>query len=605
MNVTATFFIVGDQAQRNVQVVKRIYKEGNLIGNHTFNHLNLSLISDVRVRLEVNSVQRLLEAILGRQMLLFRSPYAANSSPSTPSELEPIYIAGQMGYAFVGADIDSKDYEKPGVDKIVQTIQEQLKATGSNIIVMHDAGGNRQQTVDSLKILIPLLKKEGYMFVNINDLLGVSKESLMPKITFKENVTVWADKVWNFLINWGWDAIVVLFMLTTIISILRILLLGSLVLKSNKKRRSYDEADDFSPFISILIPAYNEEKVIDKTINALLKSNYTNYEIIVIDDGSTDKTTEIVKEYIHSYPQIRLLSKPNGGKHFALNLGFNEAHSEYVITIDADTILLPNTIRNLIIPMQDESIDAVCGNVMVGNVRNIITGFQAVEYITSQNYDRRAFDTLNCISVVPGATGAWKKSKVLEAGGYSSMTLTEDADLTLTMLEHGAKIIYMPSARSITESPETNRTLFKQRFRWSYGTFQCLWKHRRSLFKGTLGWIALPNMFIFQVIFPILSPIGDLVLILSLFRGDMKAILAGYLLFLLMDFAGSLMAFTLEKSPKRYLWLVVIQRFYYRQFMYVVAFKSIISVFKGRRYGWNKLARTSSVNMNSKENMKI
>jgi spore germination protein YaaH/peptidoglycan/xylan/chitin deacetylase (PgdA/CDA1 family) len=185
-NITATFFIVGDQAQRNVQVVKRIYKEGSLVGNHTFNHPDLSRISDARVRLELNSVQRFLEAILGRQMLLFRAPYSADSNPSTPSELAPLYIAGQMGYAFVGADIDSKDYEKPGVDKIVQTIQEQLKATGSNIIVMHDAGGNRQQTVDSLKILIPLLKKEGYMFVNINDLLGVSKESLMPKITSRK-----------------------------------------------------------------------------------------------------------------------------------------------------------------------------------------------------------------------------------------------------------------------------------------------------------------------------------------------------------------------------------------------------------------------------------
>ncbi len=228
-----------------------------------------------------------------------------------------------------------------------------------------------------------------------------------------------------------------------------------------------------------MIPAYNEEKVIERTIHRVLKSHYEKMEILVIDDGSTDKTADIVRKISKDFPAVHLISKENGGKWTALNLGFEKAKNDYIITIDADTLIMPNTVSYLVAPFVDKSIDAVCGNIEVGNVRNVLTAFQEVEYVTSQNYDRRAFDELNCISVVPGATGAWRKSKILSIGGYSGDTLTEDADLTLTLLSQGGKIVYSSQAKSITEAPETIKTLYKQRFRWTYGTFQCLWKHRK------------------------------------------------------------------------------------------------------------------------------
>ncbi|HEX2927574.1 MAG TPA: glycosyltransferase [Ruminiclostridium sp.] len=594
-NVKGTFFVVGEQAQRYPYLVKRELREGNLVGNHTYFHPDVTKITDDRLKLELNAVQRLIEAISGKQTILFRTPYNTDSEPSTNGELEPLYTASKMGYVAVGADIDSSDYEKPGVNKIIQNIMEGLKDTDSNIIVMHDAGGNRDQTIKALKVLIPSLKKAGYKFVNINDLLGVPTKSLMPDISVKEQFIVTADKVWTWLHEWGWNAIVILFFISTLISVLRILFLGTLVLKSRKSGLQYDPDSGFKPFVSVLIPAYNEEKVIEKTLVNLMKGSYKNFEAIVIDDGSTDTTAEIVNRFMLTNSNVRLITKKNEGKYSALNLGFKEAKGDYVVTIDADTIILPDTIEKLITPFANSNVDAVCGNVQVGNNKNILTGFQTVEYITTQNYDRRAFDVLNCISVVPGATGAWKKEKVIEAGGYSPETLTEDADLTLTMLEHGARIVYASEAKSVTEAPESVSALFKQRFRWSYGTFQCLWKHRKSLFKGNLGLFALPNMFIFQLLFPVLSPIGDAVFILSLFRGDLKAIMAGYILFLFMDFAGSLMAFTLEKAPKKYLWLILIQRFFYRQFMYCITFKTIFAALRGNRHGWNKLERTSSV----------
>lgn len=594
--VTATFFVVGQQALNNPNLLKLEVKKGNLIGNHTYYHPNLTKIPPSRIALELNATQRLIQAITGKDTTLFRPPYDTDSTPQFPNELSALRIAEAKGYAIVCADIDSEDYLKPGVNKIVNNVVTQLKQSGSNIIVMHDAGGNRTQTVKALKKLIPLLKSEGYQFVNLDGLLGVPKTALMPKISFKDTIMVVSDRIATWLLIYGWDFIMILFFLTTVISVFRIIFLGFFVLRSHKKNLKYIKYADFQPFVSILIPAYNEGDVIGKTISTVLKSNYENFEVIVINDGSTDNTCEIVDKFVHSNPKIvRQIIKTNGGKYSALNLGLQEAKSEYVVTIDADTIILPDTLGYLMLPFRDEEIDAVCGNVQVGNVKNILTGFQTVEYITTQNYDRRAFDSLNCIGVVPGATGAWKKSKVIEVGGYSGETLTEDADLTLTMLEHGARIVYMPYAKSITEAPETVKALSRQRFRWSYGTLQTLYKHRKSFFKGSLGLVALPNIFIFQLVFPVLSPIGDLVFILSLFRGDFKAIFAGYVLFLLMDLAGSIMAFTIEKAPLKYLMLVLIQRFFYRQFMYVITFKSIIAAMKGRRHGWNKLNRTSSV----------
>jgi len=182
-------------------------------------------------------------------------------------------------------------------------------------------------------------------------------------------------------------------------------------------------------------------------------------------------------------------------------------------------------------------------------------------------------------------------------GGYSTDTLTEDADLTLTVLRAGGRIEYEPGAIGRTEAPETVSGLLKQRFRWTYGTYQCLFKHRRAFFRGTLGWFGLPNMVVFQVLFAALSPIGDLVMVLSLFRGDFSAFAAGYVAFLLMDVCGSLLAFTLDGKPLRWLWMLLIQRFTYRQMMYYVSIKAMIAALRGARHGWRKLDRTGTVDV--------
>jgi peptidoglycan-N-acetylglucosamine deacetylase len=592
-NVHATFFLVGDQARRFPEIVKKELEEGHLLGNHTFLHPNIGDISETRLKYEVNMTHRVIESITDHHMVLFRPPYDTDSTPTRVKELIPLHTVSQLGYIVACADIDSEDYAKPGRVQIVKNVINKAREPGSHVVVFHDAGGDRTQTYEALAILLPLMKKEGYQFATINELIGVPQTSLMPAISLLEKSILLGDKILIYLWTWGWYAVVALFFTTTIISIIRVVFLAMVVFRSPRAQQT--DRGSFTPPVLVVVPAYNEGKVIRKTLDAIIKSDYPCLSVLVVDDGSTDDTARVVSEVARACPQVRLISKTNGGKHTALNVGFEQAHEDYIVVIDADTLVSPQTIRCLIAPFENETIDAVCGNVQVGNVKNVLTSFQDVEYVTSQNYDRRAFDALNCISVVPGATGAWKRESVIRVGAYSGDTLTEDADLTLTLLERGGRIVYAPSALSTTEAPEKAKPLFKQRFRWSYGTFQCLWKHRQSLGRGNLGQIALPNMLVFQVLYPFIAPIGDLVFLLCFIRGDFKAILAGYILFLAMDLIGSLTAFALDKKNISKIVWVLFQRFYYRQFMYVVAIKALIAILKGRRYEWSKLDRSGTV----------
>jgi cellulose synthase/poly-beta-1,6-N-acetylglucosamine synthase-like glycosyltransferase len=264
--------------------------------------------------------------------------------------------------------------------------------------------------------------------------------------------------------------------------------------------------------VSIIVPSYNEEQVIENTIRSLLCSDYPHFEIIIVDDGSSDRTSDIVNEKFGGEPLVQLFTVANAGKAAALNFGLRRAQGDVIVALDADTQFPPETIRALARRFVDPRIGAVAGNAKVGNRINIVTRWQALEYITSQNMDRRAFASLNCITVVPGAVGAWRRELIEQCGGFSNDTLAEDQDLTLLIRKLGYKIGYEEAAIAWTEAPDGVRTLARQRFRWAYGTLQCLWKHRDALFRpryGTLGLVGMPNVWIFQVLFPLISPIMD------------------------------------------------------------------------------------------------
>jgi cellulose synthase/poly-beta-1,6-N-acetylglucosamine synthase-like glycosyltransferase/peptidoglycan/xylan/chitin deacetylase (PgdA/CDA1 family)/spore germination protein YaaH len=619
-NVPATFFIIGKNGQAYPDLLRRLVNEGHEIGNHTYTHPNLGEMPTSLTELELNATQRLIESETGRSTVLFRPPYFGDAEADKPQEVEPALQAQQLGYLMVGLRIDPDDWQLPVtadeiVDRTLQRVADNNPDTRGQVILLHDSGGNRVATVEALPRMIHELRARGFRFVPVSELAGLTRDQVMPVIPPSERVLTRSNAVSFFFIStMGW-VLQWVFVIGIVLGLGRLIFIGTLALaqwlRSRRRERTH-AGEGFGPFVSVIVPAFNEEMVIKNTINSLLASDYDNYEIIVVDDGSTDRTSEIVKEHFSSDPRVELISATAGGKAAALNVGLRYAKGEIVIALDADTLFAPQTIRALAHRFYDPKMGAVAGNAKVGNRINIVTRWQALEYITSQNMDRRAFASLNCITVVPGAVGAWRRELIEQAGGFQSDTLAEDQDLTLQIRRQGHNIGYEEDAIAWTEAPDLLSTLAKQRFRWAFGTLQCMRKHIDALFRpryGFLGFIALPNVWIFQILFPLVSPVMDLMLVYTLIVSvldllqpagysstALRQVLFYYALFLAIDWVAAAFAFLLEKKEHwRLLWWLFLQRFCYRQVMYYVMIKSVAVAARGSTVGWGKLDRKATV----------
>ncbi len=614
--IPATFFVVGIQAEKNIPLLQRINRDGYEIGNHTFTHNNVAKMSNQRAALEMKLTRLLIESVTGRSTILFRAPYNADSEPQTYEELEPIERSRLENYLTIGESIDPNDWQV-GVspDSIVARTIEQVESRGASIILLHDAGGlTRQATVDALPKIIDYFKKKGYKFTTVADLMGKTKDDVMPKLPPSRDS--WLSKVNFFFAEatyWGSHLVFALFIVGIGLSVGRMLVMAILAwLQKKKESRQLPAAPlpaSEKPMVSIIVPAYNEEVNAVRTIKSLLEQDYPNLQVVFIDDGSKDSTYETVRSAFQHTPNVFVYTKPNGGKASALNVGVEKANSDYVVCIDADTQLKSDAVSQLMLkfisPEGKGEVGAVAGNVKVGNEVNMITRWQSIEYITSQNFDRRAFDLLNCITVVPGAIGAFKKEAILQAGGFTTDTLAEDCDLTMRMHRIGYQVRNCNDAISYTEAPETMKQFLKQRFRWSFGVMQCFWKHRDAVFSPkykNFGMVALPNILIFQMILPFLAPLADVVLVLSLVAAgfgiipaDVSHIILYYFIFTLVDVAGAALAFAFEKEDyKKLIWMIP-QRLVYRQLMYYIIIKSFNKAIKGELQGWGVLKRTGNV----------
>jgi cellulose synthase/poly-beta-1,6-N-acetylglucosamine synthase-like glycosyltransferase/peptidoglycan/xylan/chitin deacetylase (PgdA/CDA1 family) len=595
-HIKGSFFIVGENAELHPEIIKREFNDGDEIGNHTFSHPDVASVSPMRTKMELNANQRLFEEITGHSMTMFRAPYAAVAEPSTPNEILPILRAQSMGYTMIGELIDPEDWQRPGTDEIVKRVLKQLP--NGNVILLHDAGGDRSQTVAALPKIIEELQKQGYSFTTISHLIGKSSADIMPSATKDKSYLVYDKAVFSVLKGWR-EGISIIFYSAIILGLIRLAFLVFLSRRQVKRYKEIPFDPDFTPLVSVVIAAFNEEKVICQTIDSILTSDYPAFEIIVVDDGSKDCTSQVVEEAFKQNSQVRLLRKVNGGKSSAINYGIKEASGEIIVALDADTIISHDAISLLVRHFKNEKVAAVSGNVKVGNKRNLLTNWQHIEYVTGFNLERRSFAQLNCITVVPGAIGAWRKTAVVEAGYFREDTLAEDTDLTLLLLELGYKIEFEEKAYAYTEAPEDMKSLAKQRYRWTYGTLQCLWKHKGKLFNKshkTLGFIGMPNMWIYQYFYQVFSPIADLLFILALFGNHPKKAAIGFVVFYLVDFLTSLYAFRLEKESPKPLLSLFLQRILYKQLMTYVVFKSIFSALKGGTVGWNKLKRNGNVN---------
>lgn len=599
-HIKANFFFVGENAIMHPELIQRIYVEGHEIGSHTFTHPDMAAITPLQTKMELNANQRIFQAITGHSMNLFRPPFEADAQPGTRSQLLPILRAQEMGYTMVGEFIDPDDWKGISSQEIVKRVLEQLPE--GNVILLHDAGGDRSNTVQALPIIIKELKQRGYTFTTISHLIGKNDSQTMPPVTKQDSPYLVYDKA-VFKLMQGWNlGVSILFYSAILLGILRLVIF---IFLSRKQIKSYKETEidpGFTPFVSVVIAAYNEEKVICKTVDSILSSDYPAFEVLIVDDGSKDDTASVVQETFANHPYVRLMKKANGGKSSAVNLGFKEAKGEIVVALDADTLIAENAISLLVNHFKNEQVAAVSGNVKVGNKGNLLTNWQHIEYVTGFNLERRAFAALNCITVVPGAIGAWRKTDVEEAGYFKEDTLAEDTDITLTLLRLGKKIEFEEKAYAYTEVPEDIKSLAKQRYRWVYGTLQCLWKHRGALFNrehNSLGYIGLPNMWVFQYLYQTISPIADILFILALFNGNPGKAVTGFILFYLLDFGTSLYAFHLEKESPKPLVSLFLQRILYKQLMTYVVIKSILSAIKGVTVGWNKLKRKGNVRQES------
>ncbi|HJP94874.1 MAG TPA: glycosyltransferase [Pyrinomonadaceae bacterium] len=619
-NVPATFFIIGKNGQAYPDLVRRIANEGHELGNHSFTHPNLGEIPLSLTELELNATQRLIESEIGRSTVLFRPPYFGDAEADKPQEVEPAIVAQNLGYIMVGVRIDPDDWQLPvTADQIVQrTIDRAMDSnpeTRGEVVLLHDSGGDRAATIEALPRLIHELKARGFRFVPVSELAGLSRDQVMPEIPPNQRVYTRADAIAFFFLSTGGWTLQWVFLIGILLGLARLLFVGSLALQQwlrSRRRERIHAGSEYNPFVSILVPAYNEEPVIANTIRSLLASDYPHYEIIVIDDGSQDNTSKVVAEQFKTEERVRLFTVANGGKAEALNIGLRHARGEIIIALDADTLFAPHTVGALAHRFFDKQLGAVAGNAKVGNRVNLVTRWQALEYITSQNMDRRAFASLNCITVVPGAVGAWRKDLLDKAGGFPSDTLAEDQDLTLQIRRFGYRIGYEETAIAWTEAPHNLSSLAKQRFRWAYGTLQCMWKHADALFRaryGALGFVAMPNVWVFQILFPLISPVMDLMLLYTLIAigydywqqpsgytsTNLQQVLLYYALFLAIDWISACFAFLLERRERwSLLWWLFLQRFCYRQVMYYVMIKSVAMAVRGHIVGWGKLERKAT-----------
>jgi len=594
--VPATFFVIGSEAARHPDLVRLLLRDGNELGNHTFTHVALSNGPGWQRRLQLDLTEATIVGITGHYTRLVRPPYSATPDAVTRQDERDLAALAGRRYLIVLANYDSQDWARPGVAKIVRDASPPGRTGG--IVMLHDGGGNRSETVAALARLIPLLHARGFRFVTVSELAGLPRSAIEPTASGWERRR---GVVFAAAVRFGFLLVRVLLLAVGLVGILfaaRVVLVLSLAGYQRRATRRREPSPPYVPSVVVVVPAYNEAVGIERAVRSLAASDYPDFEVVVIDDGSTDDTAAIVEQL--ALEQVRLVRKSNGGKASALNTGIAASSAPVVVMVDGDTVFEPEALGRLVQPLGDPTVGAVSGNTKVGNRRGLLGRWQHIEYVTGFNLDRRMYEVLQCTPTVPGAIGAFRRDALAEVGGVPGDTLAEDTDLTLAIGRTGRRVVYAQDARAWTEAPSSFGDLWRQRYRWSYGTMQAVWKHKRALLardprERRIGWLALPYMILFQILLPILAPLVDLFALYGLLFSNAVPVLAFWLAFNALQLLLATFAFRMDNESLRPLWALPLQQFVYRQLMYIVIIESTISALVGARTHWRHLTRTGDI----------
>ncbi len=591
--VRATFFVVGTEAAAHPELVRRIRSEGHQLGVHTFTHVNLGEVPAWRRRLELRESQLILAGTAGVSTSLLRPPYSGGNDEVTNADWAAVADARRRGYLTVLSTLDSKDWQRPGVARIVASSTPRGRA--GQIVLLHDAGGDRSQTVAALDRLLPTLKKRGYRFSTVGEAVGVP-DAVRPA-SFAER---WQGRALVGALGLSNAVLTVITWLLVAAGVLTVLRAIALLVAARRHARSRRRG--WGPLVTgpatVVVPAYNEAAGIEAAVRSLVASDVP-VEVIVVDDGSTDGTADLVESL--RLPGVRVIRRPNGGKPAALNTGIAAASYEIVVMVDGDTVFERDTVRRLLQPFGDRRVGAVSGNAKVGNRRGLLGRWQHIEYVVGFNLDRRMFDLAECMPTVPGAVGAFRRTALRRIGGVSEVTLAEDTDLTMALCRDGWRVVYEENAVAWTEAPATLGALWRQRYRWCYGTMQAMWKHRGALVQrgpaGKLGRRGLGYLLLFQVLLPLLAPVVDVFAVYGLLFLDPVRITVLWLAFLAMQAAIGWYAFRLDRESPRALWTLPLQQLVYRQLMYLVVIQSAVTALTGHRLRWQRMERYGSLDV--------
>ncbi|GGE59063.1 hypothetical protein GCM10011517_28470 [Actibacterium pelagium] len=604
--VKATFLLGLEDTLLRSDRITRLLEEGHEIGLLAEGDIDGDGLVSGLDRFSFDLSQHALHHHTGTLPVLVRHPSRSPLAVSRVAELAVARELQKQGRLALPTGI-SAPYGQYDPRAFHEVVLAAVLSQPFGIVRFDFSSGNSKSVSDSFKTTLDLFLAEGIQILSMPEVVETDAQRLHAYTDAQPDIL---DKVVYGSLRFSWNSFEDFFLILALIVLIRAPIQIVLALIW---RNRYPVEPNYKPEVTVVVPAFNEEQVIARTIASILDSTYRHLKVLVVDDGSADHTAGIVEELVASDERIELIRETNHGKWYAEDIAINNLDSPIFVVIDADTLLHPDAIEYLVQPFRDPKVGAVAGTVEVGNQMNLITRCQAVEYTVSQELMRRAYQAFNGILVVPGAIGAWRTDAVREAGFVTGDTITEDADLTVAVNRANYRVVYQPDALSYTEVPETLRQFMKQRLRWSLGILQVSWKHKRAILEGRgIGLISIVESLWYRLVSGVVYPLLDLLLVGLLLQSvfafalGVQPIAFGFSFefylaiaaHVFLDVVNLIFAFWFKRRWDWSLLLISpLMRLGFVQLLYISSFRALYHAVTGKLDVWEKIFRTGKAKM--------